>query len=102
MTGSVRLEIALGDDPENMLAGAEASWFAQEVDGAGAVTAVLTAALGAKYEQIREAIRDALPMVEGEIVDELAATQARLFVLHEVMHLPDPTDYVGLSSEMRL
>lgn len=89
MSATLSMEIRFGDDEADGLRGAEVTWHAEGIDPDDVVPATLSAALGLVRMRMLDALREAMPMGNEEILDGIASSDARLLLLHTVMHLED-------------
>lgn len=88
MSGHVNLNITPGDDPEHPESGASCTIEVDGVSEQGAVQLVLLYIENFIGNGIRQQLEEAMPMGNVEILDALTLQNARLSLLHEVMHLP--------------
>lgn len=99
MTAKITLEFTLGEDPAAPMVGASSTWHATGVDSHEIPVFAMAAVLGLVRMQILEELREEFGEYANEqITQQIASTNARLAVVHEVMHLPDvPYDGVELT-----
>lgn len=87
MSRSISLTITLEDDG-TALSGVAADF---DVTNREVMTHILGGMLSFTTEQCRAEVAEAEPGLNETFVDTIAALNARLLLLHEVMHLPDAT-----------
>lgn len=86
------------DNPEDPLIGMTGSFetdaeLPEGTTNGHAVAAVLRIVEAHILSDIRREVREVMPLASDEIVDAIATQSARLALLHEVMHLPDPSGF---------